>query len=81
MRISVWSFEVIKRNYINGDINVKWNSVQKKGHVMNFGKRRTSPDWDYKLKASSSQVSHKEKDLGLVINSKLSTDNLIMEKR
>ena len=54
---------------------------RKKSNVMKFLKSGTRPDWDYKLGADSLQVSDKEKDLGVVINSRLPSENTINEKK
>ncbi len=38
------------------------------------------PDWEYKLGNDSIQESEKEKDLGVVINNRLSPEEHIQEK-
>ncbi len=51
-----------------------------KCHVMKFGKSGLRPDWEYKLGIDSLQESEKEKDLGVVINNRLSPEEHIHEK-
>ncbi len=49
-------------------------------HVKKFGKKGMRPDWEYKLGKDSIQESEKEKDLGVVINNRLSPEEHIQEK-
>ncbi len=51
-----------------------------KCHAIKFGKSAMRPDWEYKLGNYSLQESEKEKDLGVVINSRLSPKEHIQEK-
>ena len=49
-------------------------------HVIKFGKSAKRPDWDYKLGSKSLQQSDKVKDLGVIINNRLSPEDHINEK-
>ncbi len=51
-----------------------------KCHVMKFGKSGTRPYREYKLGNYRLQESEKEKDLGVVINNRLSPEEHIQEK-
>ena len=47
---------------------------------MKFGKSAKRPDWDYLLGSNTLQESNKEKDLGVIINNKLSPEDHINDK-
>ena len=51
-----------------------------KCHVMKFGKSAKRPDWEYLLGSNTLQESNKEKDLGVIINNKLSPEDHINDK-
>ena len=51
-----------------------------KCHVMKFRKSAKRPDWDYLLGSNTLQESNKEKDLGVIINNKLSPEDHINDK-
>ena len=64
------------------DWSHKWQMEfnAEKCHVMKFGKSAMRPDWDYQLGSNNLMESHKEKDLGVVINNKLSPEDHINDK-
>ncbi len=49
-------------------------------HVIKYCKSGMRPDWDYKLGNDRVQESEKEKDLGVVVNNRLSPEDHIQEK-
>ncbi len=51
-----------------------------KCHVVKFGKSGIRPDWEYRFGNDRLQESGKEKDLGVVINNRLSPEVHIQEK-
>ncbi len=51
-----------------------------KCRVIKFGKNEKRPDWEYKLGNDRLQESEKEKDLGVIINNRLSPEDHIQEK-
>ena len=51
-----------------------------KCHVIKFGKSKNRPDWEYTLGNTTLLTSEKEKDLGVVINNRLSPTDHINEK-
>ena len=64
------------------DWSQKWQMEfnAEKCHVMKFGKSAMRPDYDYHLGNNSLQESYKEKDLGVIINNKLSPEDHINDK-
>ena len=64
------------------DWSHKWQMEfnAEKCHVMKFGKSAKMPDWDYLLGSNTLQESNKEKDLGVIINNKLSPEDHINDK-
>ena len=64
------------------DWSHKWQMEfdAEKCHVMKFGKSAKRPDWDYLLGSNTLQESNKEKDLGVIINNKLSPEDHINDK-
>ena len=51
-----------------------------KCHVMKFGRSEMRPNWKYTLGNDKLQESEKEKDLGVIINNRLSPEEHIQEK-
>ncbi len=51
-----------------------------KCHVMKFGKSEIGPDWEYKLGNDRLLEFEKDKNLGVVINNRLSPEEHIQEK-
>ena len=64
------------------DWSQKWQMDFNAGkcHVMKFGKSVNRPDWEYKIGNEILQESEKEKDLGVIINSRLTPEEHIQEK-
>ena len=64
------------------DWSHKWQMEfnAEKCHVMKFGKSAKRPHWDYLLGSNTLQESNKEKDLGVIINNKLSPEDHINDK-
>ncbi len=71
---------MIWQSYTIGAKSGRWTLMQKKCHVIKFGKSGMRPDWENKLGNDRLQESEKEKDLGVGINNRLSPEEHIQEK-
>ncbi len=64
---------------MNGVKSGRWSLMQI-NVVIKFRKSGMRPDWEYKLGNDRLQESENDKDLGVVINNRLSPEEHIQEK-